>query len=78
MKIEAPEIILGAVIVYLVMNRPIPIPEEVPEEVEEQPKPVRQIPYGFTSGIEQQPWGPPAAVARVTAEQKRRIARIDP
>lgn len=79
MKVEVPEIILGAVIVYLLMKYAARVPEEVPAEVtEELPKPPREIPYGFMSGIEQQPYGQPAAVARVTPEQRRRIARIDP
>lgn len=70
MKLELPEMALGAFIVYALMTRKLAQVEGViPKEEEAMPetkptrpirkKPARTTPYGFLTGIDRPLWGPP-------------------
>lgn len=79
MELKAPEVIIGAVIVYLLMQ---PKPErEIPpeEELEIEEKVVRPlIPPGFIRGIEESPTGPPSAPSMSPALRRKLLRITDP
>lgn len=84
MRFEVPEIIIGAVIVYLLMKpQPAPEPEIAPEEeaaveeeVEEPAKVLRRpIPQGFLRGLEESPTGPPSQPS-MSAALRAKLERI--
>lgn len=85
MELKAPEIIIGAVIVYLLMQRKpeseIPPEEEAApaEELEIEEKVVRPlIPPGFVTGIEGSPTGPPSVPSMSPALRRKLLRITDP